>query len=448
MVLGLAACGSQDDSSAAIWGSGGASSQLTGGTSLPSASSSATGGAAPSSGGVGTAPTDDGLPCDVRALLKKSCSMCHGPTPVFGAAFSLTTAASVREHGPKILARIADDQKPMPQPPNPRLTMDERALLTQYINGGAPVSTCTASGSGGSGGSNGSGGSGQAGSGGMSPAQTDPSVTCYKLVARASTANDKYTVHTTPDLYECFNFAPPWGTKKVQLVSTRPIIDNAQVLHHWLLYNGDAAVTDGAHSDCVGAHPNSSLVAGWAPGGQDFTAPPDVGVRVATGGFTLETHYNNKTGTGAPDASGVEVCVTDKMRPNEAGTHWLGTQNLNKQVASGTCYPTNTGDVTILSSSPHMHLQGRHMTTVINRAGGGTDMLIDKPFDFQTQISYSTPAVVHVGDTLTTTCTYATPTPFGEKTTDEMCYNFVLAYPVGGLAQGIQLLRKNDCTGF
>jgi hypothetical protein len=277
---------------------------------------------------------------------------------------------------------------------------------------------------------------------------TDPSVTCYNLVARASKANDKFTVPTTPDLYECFNFAPPWGNKKVQLVSTRPLIDNAKVLHHWLLYNGDAAVTDGSHSDCIGAHPNTSLVAGWAPGGEAFEAPPDVGVQVASGGFILETHYNNKVGEGQLDSSGVEICVTDKLRPNEAGMHWLGTQNLNKQVATGTCLPTNTGDVTILRSTPHMHLQGRHMTTVINRAGGGTEMLLDKPFDFQTQVSYSTPAVIHKGDTLTTTCTFATPTPFGESTNDEMCYNFVLAYPAGGLAQAFQFLRKYDCTGF
>jgi hypothetical protein len=88
------------------------------------------------------------------------------------------------------------------------------------------------------------------------------------------------------------------------------------------------------------------------------------------------------------------------------------------------------------------------MKTVINRVGGGTEVLIDKPFDFQTQVSYKTPAVVHPGDTLTTTCTFATPTPFGESTNQEMCYNFVLAYPAGGLAQFFQLLRKYDCSGF
>lgn len=277
---------------------------------------------------------------------------------------------------------------------------------------------------------------------------TDPNVTCYNIVARSSTANDKFSVPTTPDLYHCFNYTPPWGSKPVQMVSFRPIIDNSKVLHHWLLYNSAAAVTDGAHSDCIGAHPNAALTAGWAPGGEAYETPADVGVELETGGFTLETHYNNTQGVPEPDASGVEICVTDKPRPNVAAMHWLGTEALNKIDAVGTCHPTNKGDVTILRSTPHMHLQGRHMKTVINRAGGGTEVLLDQAFDFNTQISYNTPAVVHVGDTLTTTCTYATPTAFGEGTNDEMCYNFVLAYPAGALAQSLQVLRKYDCAGL
>jgi hypothetical protein len=88
------------------------------------------------------------------------------------------------------------------------------------------------------------------------------------------------------------------------------------------------------------------------------------------------------------------------------------------------------------------------MKTVINRKSGASDTLIDVPFDFNTQVSYPTPTVINPGDTLTTTCTYATPTPFGQKTNEEMCYNFVIAYPAGQLAQLIQLLRKNDCTGL
>jgi hypothetical protein len=382
--------------------------------------------------------SQDGLSCEVRTILRERCSTCHGSTPQFGAAFSLTTAADVRVHGSKILERIASEQKPMPPQPNPRLTADQRATLEKYINAGAPTSSCA-----------------EATPSKPSPdpvtqptKPTDPSVTCYNVTARATKANDKYVVPTTPDLYHCFNYAPPWGNKKVQIVSSKPLIDNSQVLHHWLLYNSEAAIEDGSHSDCIGAHPNTSLVAGWAPGGEAFEAPPDVGVEVANGGFVLELHYNNMVGEGQQDASGAEICVTDKPRANTAAMHWLGTEALNKQEAVGTCRPTNTGDVTILRSTPHMHKQGRHMKTVINRASGGTEVLLDQAFDFNTQVSYPTPAVVHKGDTLTTTCTYATPTPFGESTNSEMCYNFVLAYPAGALAQSLQVLRKYDCAGL
>lgn len=426
----------------------GSSDASNGGSSLASAGRSSAGGTTTTPGAGGSAgatqsSSNDGLPCDIRGIVRERCSTCHGATPQYGAPFSLTSAAEIREHGPQILARTADGaEKRMPQPPFPALTDAEQSALHAYINAGAAVSTCSAEMPATSGGS----GSGGAGGGPSKP--NDPDVTCYNITARKSAANDKYQVPTTPDLYHCFNYAPPWGSKKVQMVSARPIIDNGQVLHHWLLYNGEAAAQDGASSDCVGAHPNYSLVAGWAPGGEPFEAPSDVGVELASGSFSLELHYNNSVGEGQLDASGVEVCVTDKLRPNTAAMHWLGTEALNKTEAVGTCRPTNQGDVTILMSTPHMHVQGRHMKTIINRAGGGTEVLVDEPFDFNTQISYKTPAVIKKGDTLTTTCTYATPTPFGQGTNEEMCYNFVMAYPAGGLAQTFQVLRKYDCAGL
>jgi hypothetical protein len=339
--------------------------------------------------------------------------------------------------GQRVLARIADDSRPMPPPPNARLPASERATLERWIQSGAPAGACTMPDPGVT--------TPDPGMTGSDP--LPPDVTCYHLTARASAANDKYSVPTTPDLYRCFEYAPPWGNKTVQVVSAQPIIDNSRVIHHWILYNG-GTVTDGNNSGCSGAHPNASFITGWAPGGEALKLPDDVGLRTEEGGFSLEVHYNNTAGDGQLDASGVNLCVTEKLRPKEAAVHWLGTQNLNKISASGTCQPINTGPVTILSSSPHMHLQGRHMKTVINRKSGASDTLIDVPFDFNTQVSYPTPTVINPGDTLTTTCTYATPTPFGQKTNEEMCYNFVIAYPAGQLAQLIQLLRKNDCTGL
>jgi hypothetical protein len=381
----------------------------------------------------------------VSAIIDSNCATCHGAEPKFGAPMPLVSAMDFRVAAPettvsvaqRVLARISDEQHPMPPPPNALLSSADRLVLERWIESGAPDGTCSSPKP-----STGAGGT----DGMLEPLPAD--VTCYKLIARASAAGEKYSVPTTPDLYQCFDYATPWGDKKVQVVRARPIIDNDKVLHHWNLYNVAGAVKDGATGTCLGAHPNAALITGWAPGGKAMELEPDVGLRTEPGGFSLEMHYNNKDGAGQLDASGAEVCVTEKLRPNEAGVHWLGTQSLNKLSATGTCTPINSGPVTIVSSSPHMHLQGRHMKTVINRKGGGTEVLIDKPFDFNTQISYPTPAVINPGDTLSTTCTFATPTPFGQGTNEEMCYNFVVAYPAGQLAQFLQLLRKNDCSGL
>jgi hypothetical protein len=437
----------------AMNGGGGGTGSLggVGGTTGVGGAGTVTGGTGGGSGGSPVAPNAGTIPgsdlhCDVQRIIQANCVTCHGARPAFGAPMSLVKAADFKRDaegltvGQRVVQRINDDQTAMPPPPNPRLSEADRTILENWIGAGSPSGECSASG--GAGGMSGSGGS--AGSPTMHP----PDVTCYELTARASAAGNKYSVPTTPDLYQCFEYAPPWGNKKVQVVSTRPIIDNDQVLHHWILYNTTDAVNDGSNGSCSGAHPNASFITGWAPGGDGLELPSDVGLRTEDGGFSLEIHYNNKLGSGQLDGSGVEVCVTEKLRPKEAAVHWLGTQSLNKVTAVGTCQPVTTGPVTILSSSPHMHLQGRHMKTVINRASGGTETLIDVPFDFNTQVSYPTPAVINPGDTLTTTCTFAKPTPFGTGTNEEMCYNFVVAYPAGGLAQFLQVLRKYDCTGL
>ena len=46
--------------------------------------------------------------------------------------------------------------------------------------------------------------------------------------------------------------------------------------------------------------------------------------------------------------------------------------------------------------------------------------------------------LIQAGDGLRTTCTYGNPTSaiirFGEKTENEMCFNFVVAYPITRVA--------------
>jgi len=130
--------------------------------------------------------------------------------------------------------------------------------------------------------------------------------------------------------------------------------------------------------------------------------------------------------------------------PNVATLTWLGTESINipaRQTANavGTCHPSNAarGDIHILTSVPHMHKTGANMKTVVTRAAGGTEVLIDKPFKFDEQRSYETPFVLKAGDALTTTCTFTNPTAatiyFGTVSEAEMCYNFVVAYPARAL---------------
>jgi hypothetical protein len=450
-LLGAAAC-ALDPGVTEDPGTGGTAGQhgRTGGS--PGETTAGSGGTTTGSGGakvVGTGTSGTvyaDIPCDVVTVLKGSCSMCHGESPSFGAPMSLVRAADfarkaldgTRTVGKAVTDRINDDVHPMPQAPAARLTSAQNSTLTTWIQAGAKPGACTSVGP----------ATGTAVPD-VIPDPTDPDVTCYDIAARSSTKG-KFSVPTTPDLYHCFNYSPPWGSAKVHMVSWRPIIDNDKVIHHWLLYNETSAVTDGADKDCVGAHPSAQLTAGWAPGGRGFVLPAGVGQDVSGAGFTLEVHYNNTTGSASPDGSGVHVCVSKKLRPLEAGMHWLGTELILLPAggdATGICKPSATGPVTILASTPHMHLQGRHLKTIITRANGTTETLIDKPFEFQSQIGYETPATIMPGDYLTTTCTYGGAATYGEGTKQEMCYNFVLAYPNGGLSSG-SLLRKNGCTGL
>lgn len=398
-------------------------------------------GPAPPTGGAGQP-----IPCEVAAVMESACWSCHGATRQFTAPMSLVTYEDFHAAAPSNPARkvyelvgerIHHPTSPMPPIPNPRLDDAQLALVDAWLGGGAAAGTqseCSSAGGpmGGSGGAGGMGGAG--GSGG---AELPDDVECYELRAHApGDVGAGYPVGAgTKDSYVNFTFNAPWSPGSLA-VSFRAKIDNTQVIHHWLLYQQQGSVQEGGVESSSGTHGDAELLAGWAPGASDNVLPPDVGMRLATG-FTLELHYNNATATNHVDRSGVEVCVTTAGRTHEAGLHWLGTEAIflaGAGSAVGNCTPrTDLGPITILASWPHMHLKGTHLKTEIKRAGGGAQMLVDQPFDFNNQIAYDTPATIMPGDTLTTTCTYNSGATFGPGTDAEMCYNFVLAYPNGAL---------------
>ena len=74
---------------------------------------------------------------------------------------------------------------------------------------------------------------------------------------------------------------------------------------------------------------------------------------------------------------------------------------------------------------------------VLGSSMGGQETLLDKPFSFDSQVTYDVSAVVNPGDSLFTTCsddnTTAGAIGFGPSTTQEMCYDFLYAYPAHAL---------------
>lgn len=422
-----------------------------------------------------------GLPCNVAAVTANRCAGCHAAVPLYGARMPLLTQgdfqrASVSNPARPVsqlaLERVnATDGQRMPPIPNPMLVGDELAVMNAWLAAGAPPSTeqCGAmqipvAGAAGiiAAGTGGVGAVGGAGVGGVVPVAgttagmgdtpIDPNETCYELRAHANGNKDtKFVVGAATDEYYNFFFQAPW-TGTAYAKSFRAMTDNAQVVHHWLLYKeGGPIANDGAVAASPGAHPGGELVHGWAPGGEDLIFPADVGFEMPANGYTLELHYNSTDPT-AVDGSGVQICVTTTPPANIASLAWLGTDALGGTTATGTCNPVSNERIHILGATPHMHTKGRHMEVVINRAAGGQEMLHNEAFDFNFQVAYQFDVWLEPGDTITTTCTYSAPANFGEGTNDEMCYFFTLAYPrlalrdnlpFGALAHGI-----NACIGM
>ncbi len=421
----------------------------------------------PDTSGVGLAEgaAAGGIPCDVAAIVQQRCSLCHGETPQFSAPMSLVEAGDFLAIAPissqpvrdAALGRIgADAARPMPPPGTVEpLTESERSVLEQWLASGAPPAA------------DGcsvtelplepeSDGLAQPPASGAStapyPGWDSGDVECYPLVANAGDLQSPYRVGTATDEYIGFGFMPPWGEGTRYVRAFRAVVDNAQVLHHWLLFQQAGPIANGSVAPLLGAHPDGQLLHGWAPGGTDAYYTEKVGVELEGGrGYLLELHYNSSDPS-AVDASGVEVCVTETPPENIALLSWLGTDLINGTRASGVCRPRAQEPIRIISGSPHMHLKGRHMTVTVHRADGTDEVVHDEPFDFENQRMYDEDVTIYPGDTIETTCEFSSPASFGKGTNEEMCYWFAQSYPAGALADGgllgTLLHGPNSCLGL
>ncbi len=270
------------------------------------------------------------------------------------------------------------------------------------------------------------------------PAADGDGLTCYPLLAHNGDNQTPYAVGVATDAYVAFTFAAPWRDTSYA-VTFRPVIDNSQVVHHWLLYQDNSAGTPGgAVQEIVGVHPDAQLISAWTPGTDplDFRSRGlDVGLELPSDTtYTLEFHYNSRD-PAATDRSGVEVCTSNDKPAHSAGYSWLGYENWLVPSASwtGTCAPSASEPIRILAILPHMHYKGRHMKATLRRADGSEEAFHDHDFDFNYETLYPVDVILQPGDSVITTCTYSEPATYGPGVTDEMCYMFTVAYPRGAL---------------
>ncbi len=408
---------------------------------------STSGGPGDADGGVstdGSGPGDDaggpsgpsGLPCDVDKIVTANCQSCHARSPVYGAPMPLVTwsdlqAPAKSDASKKVYqlvgTRIHDDAKPMPQPPNVRLSAADTATLDAWIAQGAPQSTtgCTTP-------------PPPPSDGGIVPTSCTPDEHMRPTAAWSMPQG-------TSDQYTCYLFDVPRTTKR-HVVALAPVIGNPKIVHHLLLFQATTGVTGvtTSPSPCSsGGGSGWRIVYGWAPGGKPMEMPPEAGFPEDPGTthYVVQVHYNNINHlAGETDTSGFDLCTTDQLRANDADVIAFGTMSINIPP-HGTLDTTCSVDIQatfegahVFAASPHMHKLGTKIITTLNpKAGGSADLGKKDPFDFQSQYWVPVSQILHTGDTVKTRCvwnnTTDTAVTFGQNTENEMCYSFTMYYP-------------------
>jgi Copper type II ascorbate-dependent monooxygenase, C-terminal domain len=397
------------------------------------------------------------MPCAVKTIIDQKCGTCHGATASFGAPMPLATQANFQANSvynpaqrvyTAVRTRINATTNPMPPPSSGTLSVAEKDALNYWLDQGAPMgrdTTCMTAG----------------GSVPSNPNNIDTrGLECYKMVAFSDTGVGEFPIGAAMDAYYNFGFQAPWSGTVYGMV-VRPVIDNAQALHHWLLYR--EPVIPGSISASIGQHGSGELIHGWAPGGiaMDFRRHGNVGFELPADTYSVEIHYNSSDPF-ATDASGVELCVQRNPPQNLATLSWLGyDQGGTLSYASGlclepatswtgTCAPVSLEPIHIIYVTPHLHQSGRHMKAIINGLNGPRT-LHDQPFDFAYQITYEKNEILQPGETITTTCTYSAPNCAGQATSQEMCYLFTYAWPKNALVdyglEGTFMHGEGVCLG-
>lgn len=387
--------------------------------------------------GAHTQPDTAGLPCDVDKVLANNCRSCHSAPPQFGSPMPLGSWDDLHARAPSdatkkvhelVVARIADDARPMPPAPNRRLSEPERKTLSDWIAAGAPRGSDDCN--------------------NTTTPITPEGLSCAPDLSLAPESEWEMP-DSAGDEYVC------WGVDlardpPTQITAFAPKIDNTKIVHHVVLYEAPSSYSRTPKSCNAGAAISWRMVLGWAPGTKNFELPADVGFPVSSDPanpthYVVQMHYSNPQKlVGERDKSSIDLC-TSPPRKYEADVMAFGSQDFTIPAAppAGGKYtidcaltvPPSLGGIHFFAAMPHMHKLGVAMSTTLTPKDGGpeVDLGTMEAFSFDSQGWLPIDATTKGGDTIRTKCSWVNgtgaPVGFGENTADEMCYSFTMYYP-------------------
>jgi len=372
--------------------------------------------------------TSTGLPCPVNDVFARKCQRCHAKPPVFGAPMPLLTgddahAAALSNPAKKVYevvgTRIHAETRPMP--PGAPLNPADMQILDDWIAAGAPRSAATCA----------PPVVDDGGTGGL-PCTPDHNLAPSKPWALQDDLDDDYV---------CYGVDITTTTKR-HVTAIGPRVQNTRVLHHLDIY--EAPDSFGSEPQRCSAFGSAAwrLVFAWAPGGKSLVLPPEAGFPLSgTTHYVVQMHYSNVTHlAGETDATGVDLCTTDQLRPNDADVMAFGSDHfvipprspnydLTCRVALG-----GSSDLKLFAVMPHMHNNGRALTQTLQpRDGGPIDLATQPNWDINTQEWFPIDATLHPGDRVATRCAWKNASDeeiyWGDAALDEMCYAFTMYYP-------------------
>lgn len=247
--------------------------------------------------------------------------------------------------------------------------------------------------------------------------------------------------------YGCFSFSVPVD-RLYHIVGFEAVVTDP-VIHHFILSYSPEPLDLDPTVPCF--EWPAQILWFWGPGGSSMQLPEEAGILVGEDGdsvnFVLQVHYNNPLLAEFQSFDGVDIMVTDELRPQRAGIFAQGDIAEISIPPGESAYQHTArcdGDYTqqlitepihVFASLLHAHEIGVAVEAEAFRNGESMGMIArEDPYSFDNQWFQPADITLEAGDTLETRCTYDSSdrtevTPGGVASTEEMCINFMMYYP-------------------